>query len=39
MPLSPTFAAIRVSNMAPFAHIGADRAPVPTLAARRADVL
>jgi hypothetical protein len=38
MPLSPTFAAVRLRNMASFAHIRTDRASLPTLAARRADV-
>jgi hypothetical protein len=37
MPLSQTFAAIRLSNTAPFAYIGADRASVPTFAGRRPD--
>jgi hypothetical protein len=38
MTLSPTFAAVPVRNMASFVRIRTDRASVPTLAARRADV-
>jgi len=38
MPVSPTFAAVRLRNIASFARIRTDRASVPTLAAGSADV-
>jgi hypothetical protein len=38
MSLSPTLAAIRLSDMAQFAYAGADRAPGPTFARRLSNV-
>ncbi len=38
MSLSPTLAAIRLSDIAPFARGGADRPPEPTFARRRSNV-
>jgi hypothetical protein len=38
MPVSPTFAVIRLRNKASFARIRNYRSSMPALAARRADV-
>jgi len=38
MPLSPTFAAVRLRNFPSFAPVRTDRAPGPALAAGGADV-